>query len=366
VACGATFFTVANARYFPGVVALLNSLRLTGHADPVCVLDRGLTQRQRERLAEHAAIVDLPPRYDLGPYLSKPFPHFVEAEGVAIVVDADLVVTAPLGDVIERAQAGKICVYPEHRDGTNRWFAAWVDGFALRAPLRREPYVNAGFVALSVDRWAGFFARWWEACAAVPTGAHFVDPANPFWAGDMDALNALLMSELPADAVEVLPAEEHVHFDELPDVQVVDRHTLGCTLRDRRVRTLHYSLGPKAWEPTAWFRLRRDAYVDLLPRLFFGHDVALRLEPHEVPFWLRPSRMARVAVEAADRINGGRYAPVWALPGRPTASDLLRYRAECAFWGAPEPVQRVGLAVHAAVKSRRGKRRGAQNGSGPG
>src|SRR6187551_3977245 len=56
----ATFYTIADAGFFPGLVALLNSLRLTGNAGELVALDRGLTPAQRELLAGHVSVVDLP------------------------------------------------------------------------------------------------------------------------------------------------------------------------------------------------------------------------------------------------------------------------------------------------------------------
>ena len=44
----ATFYTVTDAEFFPGTVALLNSLRLVGHREPLVVLDNGLTPEQRD------------------------------------------------------------------------------------------------------------------------------------------------------------------------------------------------------------------------------------------------------------------------------------------------------------------------------
>jgi hypothetical protein len=55
-----TFHTVSDNAFFPETVALLNSLRLTGNNGPLVVLDHGLTQAQRERLAPLGTIVALP------------------------------------------------------------------------------------------------------------------------------------------------------------------------------------------------------------------------------------------------------------------------------------------------------------------
>jgi hypothetical protein len=55
-----TYYTIANSPFFPGLVALLNSLGLTGNRGELVVLDRGLEEEQRELLAPHATVVKLP------------------------------------------------------------------------------------------------------------------------------------------------------------------------------------------------------------------------------------------------------------------------------------------------------------------
>src|SRR6185437_15799363 len=64
------FYAVANEPHFLGLVALLNSLRLQGHGDPLLVADCGLAGWQRELLVPHAEVVEA----DRGipPYLLKP------------------------------------------------------------------------------------------------------------------------------------------------------------------------------------------------------------------------------------------------------------------------------------------------------
>jgi hypothetical protein len=96
---------------------------------------------------------------------------------------------------------------------------------------------------------------------------------------------------------------------------VVDARTLRCELRGEPISILHYSLAPKAWQRRAMVRLRDDAYVRLLPRLLFGDDVAVRLEPKSVPVWLRPGARGRALVRGADLAHGGVRGAVHALPG---------------------------------------------------
>lgn len=165
----------------------------------------------------------------------------------------------------------------------------------------------------------------------------------------MDALNALLMSELEPDATEVLPEHGSAHPDDLLRAQVDDSRTLACTLDGRPVSILHYSLAPKAWEPNAWLRVRDDAYVRLLPRVLFGDDVPLRLEARDVPFWLRPRRSARRLVRALDHANRWRGTTVWAMTGRARARDLLYLRGRALFWELPGPASRPIASLRRAL-----------------
>ena len=161
---------------------------------------------------------------------------------------------------------------------------------SLRKPLRRGTYLNTGFAAFSADCWPQLLGRWWELCARVPVDQIFSDPSETFWAGDQDVLNALLRSELPDDAVDELPVESEAFPEQLLRVHIQDERSLRCELDGEPVSILHYSLGPKAWQPKAWLRLRDDAYVRLLVRVLFSEDAPLQLDADEVGFLVRPGR----------------------------------------------------------------------------
>jgi hypothetical protein len=311
----ATFYTIADAGFFPGLVALLNSLRLTGNSGELVVLDRGLTASQRSLLDGHVTLAELPEALAGRPMLLKAYPHFLEPAGIVVVVDSDMIVTRSLADIAALAGDGRICIFPDPPPHRDRWFAEWEEELELRAPLRRRTYLNAGFLALSTDHWPDLLARWWELCDRVPREQHFGRFEQPFWAGDQDVLNAILSSEVPEEALAELPEEGEAYPDDLLETVVVDEQTLRCELRGRAPTILHYSLGPKAWERKAWVRLRDDAYVRLLPRLLFGDDVAVRLESKSVPLWLRPGARARALVRGADLAHGGIRGTAHALPG---------------------------------------------------
>ena len=59
----------ATQRYFLGAVAMINSLRLNGHREPIYLLDAGLSDDQRQLLAAEVTIVEAPS--EAPPYLLK-------------------------------------------------------------------------------------------------------------------------------------------------------------------------------------------------------------------------------------------------------------------------------------------------------
>ena len=304
----ATFHTIANARYFPGLVALVNSMRLTGHDQEVVVLDLGLTPGQRERLADHVTLVQLPNQVG-HPAFMKPYPHRLAPAGTVVLIDSDMIVTASLDEPLADAAAGLIAVFGDHESTRSRWFAEWEQGFGLSGPPRHQEYVNAGFVAISQEHWPNFLTRWATACQLLPIDRYAVLPrflprrtamdGEPFWAGDQDALNAILMAEIPPESLAIRPRSQQP--DWLDEAEVVDEQTLECRYRGEPTLILHLSLAPKPWEPTGWRRARNNAYVRLLPRVLLADDVALRLSPAELPLWLRGNRRGRLALGVLDR-----------------------------------------------------------------
>jgi hypothetical protein len=327
----ATFYTISSAGYFPGTVALLNSLRLTGNSGELVILDRGLLPDQRARLEQHGRVVDLPAGAEGHPTLTKPFPRLFEPHGVVVLVDSDMIVAGPLDDLIGRAAEGKILLFADHRSHSRRWFAEWAEAFQLRAPLRRQTYVNAGFVVFDVERRPQLLERFWEVCRLIPPEKVFAEFDQPFWAGDQDALNALLQSEFPEGATEVLPAHGEAYPDDLLRVEIADPVSLASTLDGQPVTILHYSLGPKAWQRKAWARVRDDAYTRLMPRLLFGEDCVLRLDQSEVPLWLRPGRVPHLTLTVLDRWHGAVRGAVWAMP-EPVRRRAITARAAVFSW----------------------------------
>ncbi len=303
---GDAFFTISNAGFFPGTAALLNSLAITGNLAPLVILDAGLTDAQRDRLEPHATVVKIPGELKAHPAVFKAYPRFFHPRGVVVIIGSDMIVSRSLDDIIERAASGKICVYPDPASRSGRWFREWQTELELEAPLRRQTYVNSGFLALSAKHWPKFLSRFWELCERIPVETVFTgaDAKSPFWAADQDVLNALLMSEVPPDAVELLPAEHEVYPDRLRTTKIVDARTMECDTDGQRPAILHYSMAPKAWATKGWLRIRRDAYVKLFGRAVCGKDAALRLDSKELPMWLRPTVAGRISLTVLDIVHG--------------------------------------------------------------
>lgn len=276
--------TIVDSRYFLGVVALCNSLRLTGNVMPLTLLDVGLTPEQRRLLEPHGDVLSLP---------RNPYPHLQKAEilgrasaSVVVYLDADVIVTGSLDAAVRDAASGRVVACT---DAVDRWFAEWAEVFALRAPLRREPYLNSGFVVFSPERLPALLPRWSELCRALGGQRLLLDsrgPDDPVWLADQDALNAILMSETPATTVSstyemALPAPGRASG------RVVDVGTLRCERNGVPVRLLHSIGNPKPWEARARWDWHPNAYTECLSRTLVGPDLTVRVPEAMVPTWLR-------------------------------------------------------------------------------
>ena len=284
------FVTMADADHATGAVALVNSLRLLGHDGSITVLDLGLTAAQRRELSSECQIVPAPdhPRH---PWLLVPAACLAAAPGAAVVVylDSDIIVTAPLDEIIAEARAGQVCAFVDVL--ADRWFPDWADRLALDAPLRRQPYVNAGFVAFSTSVHEALVRRWGERCAALPGDDIRIDAFcldDPCGLPDQDVLNAMLMSELPSGRLAAFPAAEIAQGrDQLAATRVIDRDTLACRRESARCVLLHSFGAPKPGQPGSRRDLPRTAYLVLLRRLLTGRGLAVHTQEPLVP-WLRP------------------------------------------------------------------------------
>jgi hypothetical protein len=74
--------------YYLSRVALLNSLRLIGHGEPIFLVDAGLTAQQRDLLGGHTTLVPAPE--DAPAVFLTPLGPMRHPADVAILLDADV------------------------------------------------------------------------------------------------------------------------------------------------------------------------------------------------------------------------------------------------------------------------------------
>jgi hypothetical protein len=308
----ARFVTIADSGYFPGLVALVNSLRLQGHREPITVLDLGLSSVQRAALEQHCDFVVPSPDVVRHPWLMHPYACALRPADAVIYIDSDIIVTSPLDEIIASASAGRICVFANAPP--TRWFAQWEQVFGLRQPPRHQTYVNAGFLAFSPARFPSLASRWWDFCGRLigePTVLDTGEFESPTAFASQDALNALLMSEVELGQIEFQPLLAEAQGPvQLHRARVVDRARLQCRLDGHPTTLLHTWSSPKPWEPEAAKKLRRSAYLRCLRRLVVAPDVAVRLPAADAPAWLRPGPRGAVTLwlltEARRPVRGAR------------------------------------------------------------
>jgi hypothetical protein len=298
---GVTFFTISNDKYFPGLVGLLNSLKLMGHNEPVVVGDCGLTAAQRELLAPHCKLFELNSQLVRNPTQYKPFPFLLRPRGTVVFIDSDMIVTRSLSPVLALAAQGKICAFPDPDYDT--WWAEWQEIFDLPCAPRKQTYVCCGFVAFSTTFWPELLERWWKACERIRERPTYQEGAKPLLSptgqGDQDALNAVLMSVIPADALSLLPSNEKLTQFQSPHVGSINERTLACQYQGKQPLILHASLQPKPWQ---WWgvslggQIRGYVYLRFLRRLLTASDVALKVPTPMLKIWLRQGIASDLAV----------------------------------------------------------------------
>jgi hypothetical protein len=299
-----SFYTTTDDRFFVGTVGMINSLRQVGHKQRVVVLDRGLSERQRDVLGSECELVVLPEARVTNPQLLKPFANLMRPKGTVVVLDSDLVVTRSLDPVLEAAREGQVCACADLE--FERWFAQWEQLFELPRPPRKQIYVNSEFVVFSVEHWPDLLPRWWDSCQRLrsyPTVFHGA-PDSPTAQADQDALNALLMSEWPREALAIQPREVQPSMEDLRwHVRLLDLDALSCSLHGRPVTLVHPTVKTKPFERQWWLDQGRSPYPALLRRLLVGCDIPLQVTRDHLPAWLRPGRFGAVVMRILYLVN---------------------------------------------------------------
>ena len=292
------FYCVADERYFLGAVGLVNSLRLLGHDEPIVLLDCGLTGEQRELLSSEAELVEAPG--DAPPTLLKAVAPLERPADAMVMLDADLVVTRPLGDLVDLAARGNVVAFSK---GVERYVPEWGEVLGLEEVPRRE-YLD--FSMLCVSRAVGvpvlelladrqdridFERTMW--------GRH--DAAYELLYADQDILNAILAARVDADSMVVLD-HRLAPVPPFEGLRVAHERTLRCRYADGVEPYVVHHFIVKPWlEPT-----HHGVYSQLLRRRLVSDDVAVRVPEEMVPLRLRRGPLAfaeRMRVNARERIR---------------------------------------------------------------
>ena len=310
---GTAFYCVADDRYFLGAVAMINSLRLQGHEEPVHVLDLGLTGPQRELLAAEADLIRAP--RDRAPHLLKTVAPLAAPAETMVLIDTDMIVTRPLGELIERARAGMVVAFRNHEE---RHDPEWGELLGL-GELERRPYLSSGLIAFAAADGTRILTR----MAALQDAVEFErtfwrsnEPGYAFLYADQDVFNAVLAAEVEAERVLALDRRlgAPLIWD---DPELVDERTLRCRYGDdgSEPYVLHHLLPAKPWMRPMY----EGVYSVLLRRLLDCGDVAIRVPAAMIPRRLRNGRLGRLErgrVAASVRVR-------WAVG---TRVDRYRFR----------------------------------------
>jgi hypothetical protein len=318
-----SFYTTANSRYFPGVAAMVNSLRVLGHDEVIHVLDCGLEPAQRALLAREATIV--PAGDSRVPHLQKYVLPLERPAEVMVLVDADVILTRPLGELLAAAGDGRVVAFSDRVP--DRYFAEWGELLDL-ASVTPRTYLNVGLVALPRELGTRILERAQAGLASIDVGNSMLaagPPSYPFSYLEQDVFNAVLSalaepSNLLTLELRLAPVPPFV------GVRVVDEARLRCRYADGAEPFALHHLDRKPWlVPT-----RANAYSRLLTRLLLDPSAAVPVESECLPLRLRKGALASYARREADvlAVVGG------ARRGARRAAHWARYRTS---WSSPRP-----------------------------
>jgi hypothetical protein len=100
-------------------------------------------------------------------------------------------------------------------------------------------------------------------------------------------------------------------------LRILDEGTLRCSYDDGIEPYVLHHLARKPWLEIAY----HGAYSRLLRRLLLADDVAIRVEPSELPLRLRTGPRARLARRAIDLLDLARWNLTERLPARVRGRD---------------------------------------------
>jgi hypothetical protein len=294
---GAAFYCVSGRDFFPGAVALLNSLRLIGHHEQFVILDCGLEQRQVDLLRGHATVLAAP--REVPPSLLKFAAPRTHPAKVIAVLDADVIVLRPLSELLELAAAGHLVAFQNDKD---RFFAQWAEMLEL-GELRRDHYLTSSALFIGGELATEIMPVVDSRLAAVDAAGTWLTEGaeeDPLYYLDQDVINAVAHSRLDPEQV-VIRDSRLAPIPPFRGLRLADAARLRCRYSDGVEPFVLHHASRKPWLAT----MRSNVYSRLMTRLLLAPDVALRLEPTDLPLRLRTGALASTARLATDIGVGG-------------------------------------------------------------
>jgi hypothetical protein len=288
------FYCVADARYFLGAVGMINSLRIVGHAEPVVLLDCGLTAEQRDLLAPHATLVDAP--VDSPPTLLKTIAPGERPAQTMVLIDTDMIVTRSLGTLVDEAARGRLVAF---RNDMDRHVTEWGEVLGL-GHLPRRPYI--AFALVCMDRGIGepVLGRVAELQERIDIGRTMWgrdEPGYPLRYADQDVLNAVVAACVDGELVTAHDARL-TPVPPFAGVELRDVANLRCAYADgTEPFALHHFI-VKPWLE----RTHHGIYSRLLHRCLVGPDLPIRVPAEMLPLRFRRGPLAYVERK---RVNAG-------------------------------------------------------------
>ncbi len=294
-------YTVGDMRHFLGVVALVNSLRLTGWMEAIVVVDCGFAEWQRRLLSAEVQLLPAPP--ETAPHLLKAVGPLRRPARTMAVIDADVVITRSLEPLFRAAEDEMRLVAVTDALG-DRFDTRWGDLLGL-GQLRPRPYVNSGFLVTPLDlgrRILGELERLQPLLDVRRSMIGSGNPTDPFYFLDQDALNALLASTAVSDDdLHILPYDAVPH-PPFAGIAVADARALRLTCMDGAQPYGLHHIQRKPW----LHHLPATPYSELLPRLWLADDLPLRLDESHVPLRFRTGPAGALASRyTAQRVRVG-------------------------------------------------------------
>ena len=303
------FYCVADERYFLGAVAMINSLRHHGHDEPIYLLDCGLSAAQHDLLEGEVELVAAPAQS--APYLLKTIAPLRYPAEAMVLIDADMIVTRPLGELIEQVRGGGVLAFCDRQE---RYFAEWGELLGADSAIE-HPYVSSGFVALGGTEGRRVIELMEEHQDLVEFERTFWrgnEPGYPFLYADQDVLNAILaagLAELNGDLTAL--DRRLAATPPFRGLRLLDQTELRCAYEDGTEPFILHQFVRKPWlEP-----MYHGIYSRLLARLLIESDVAIRVPEQSVPLRLRHGFGAQVDRTIVNARDLGRFYLGDRLPG---------------------------------------------------